>query len=95
MNYMAFVIGIVVLGSLFVFVYIKLFKKPKKLQRIWEQIQAGDCKNSIRHLKTIIYKQGGSVDAHFLLAECYRREGNCQVAVVEYRYCLKIGKKPM
>jgi tetratricopeptide (TPR) repeat protein len=94
MNYMAFVIGFIVLAALFIFVYFKLFKKPKKLQRIWEQIQAGDSKNSIRHLKTIIYKQGGSVDAHFLLAECYRREGNCQVAVVEYRYCMKIGKKP-
>jgi tetratricopeptide (TPR) repeat protein len=94
MNYTAFIVGFAVIAALFVFVYLKLFKKPKKLQRIWTQIQAGDTKNSIRHLKTIIYKQGGSVDAHYLLAECYRRERNCQIAVVEYRYCMKIGKKP-
>jgi len=94
MNYIAILIGFAVLALLFTFVYFKLFRKPKKLQRIWAQIQTGDTKNSIRHLKTIIYKQGGSVDAHFLLAECYRREGTFGLAIVEYRFCLKLKKKP-
>ncbi len=94
MNFTAIIAGIVILSFLSIFSYIKLFRKPKKLQRLWTQIQAGDTRNSIRHLKTIIVKQGGSIDAHFLLAECYRREGNCQMAVVEYRFCLKIRKKP-
>ncbi len=94
MTFVFFFIGFIILASLFLFVYFKLFRKPKKLQRIWELIQTGDTKNPIRHLKTIILKQGGSIDAHFLLAECYRREGNCQMAVVEYRFCLKINKKP-
>jgi tetratricopeptide (TPR) repeat protein len=94
MNYLFFLIGFVVLALLFVLVYFKLFRKPKKLQRIWAQIQTGDIKNSIRHLKTIIYKQGGSIDAHFLLAECYRREDNCGLAAVEYRFCIKLKKKP-
>lgn len=94
MNLTAIVAGLIIIGLLFVFTYFKFFRKPKKLQRIWGQIQAGDTRNSIRQLKTIIIKQGGSIDAHFLLAECYRREGNCQMAVVEYRFCLKIRKKP-
>jgi tetratricopeptide (TPR) repeat protein len=94
MNYILFLIGFAVLALLFIFVYFKLFRKPKKLQRIWDQIQTGETKNSIRNLKTIIYKQGGSVDAHFLLAECYRREGNWSLASVEYRFCLKLKKKP-
>jgi tetratricopeptide (TPR) repeat protein len=94
MNLTAIVAGIVILSFLSIFTYIKLFRKPKKLQRLWTQIQSGDTRNSIRHLKTIIIKQGGSIDAHFLLAECYRREGNYQMAVVEYRFCLKIRKKP-
>ncbi len=94
MNLTAIIAGIAILSILSIFSYIKLFRKPKKLQRIWTQIQAGDTRNSIRYLKTIIIKQGGSIDAHFLLAECYRREGNCQMAVVEYRFCLKIRKKP-
>jgi len=94
MNLTAIITGIAILSFLSIFSYIKLFRKPKRLQRIWTQIQAGDTRNSIRYLKTIIIKQGGSIDAHFLLAECYRREGNCQMAVVEYRFCLKIRKKP-
>jgi len=93
MNYILFLIGFAVLALLFIFFYFKLFRKPKKLQRIWDQIQTGEVKNSIRSLKTIIYKQGGSVDAHFLLAECYRTEGNWALAVVEYRFCLKLKKK--
>jgi tetratricopeptide (TPR) repeat protein len=94
MNYQLFLIGFAVLAACFTFIYFKLFRKPRKLQRIWEQIQTGDVKNSIRHLKTIIYKQGGSVDAHYLLAECYRRESNHGLAVVEYRFCMKLKKKP-
>jgi len=35
------------------------------------------------------------VDAHFLLAECYRLEKNYQMSIVEYRYCLNLTRKPM
>jgi tetratricopeptide (TPR) repeat protein len=86
--------GIAALLFLFVYIFLAVFKKPKKLNRIWEAVQAGETRDSIRELKSIMMKQGGSVDTHFLLAECYRREGNCQMAVVEYRYCLNTRKKP-
>ncbi len=88
------ILGIVILSVLSFLTYFKIFRKPKKLQRIWQQIQAGDTRNSMRNLRTLIIKQGGSIDAHFLLAECYRREGNYSMAVVEYRYCIKIRRKP-
>jgi len=94
MNLPALIASLGLVAAVFVFTYYKLFWKPKRLQKIWQQIQAGDTRNSIRNLRTLIIKQGGSVDAHYLLAECYRREGNCQMAVVEYRFCLKIGRKP-
>ncbi|MFW6137873.1 MAG: tetratricopeptide repeat protein [Spirochaetota bacterium] len=88
------VAGIIVLGFFFGLAYFRLFRKPRQLQKLWDQIQAGDTRGPMRHLKTTIVKHGGSVDAHFLLAECYRREDNCQMAVVEYRYCLRLNKKP-
>lgn len=93
MGLQSLVVAIIVILALFVLTYFKLFRKPKKIQKIWEQIQVGEIRNSIRQLKTMIIKQGGPVDAHFLLAECYRREDNCQMAIVEYRYCLKSKKK--
>ena len=93
MNLQLLVSGLVILLGLFIYTYFKFFRKPKKIQKIWEQIQTGEIKNSIRQLKAIIIKQGGPIDAHYLLAECYRREGNCQMALVEYRFCLKSKKK--
>jgi tetratricopeptide (TPR) repeat protein len=84
----------VILATVF-FTYFKILRKPKRLQRILEQIKTGDTRNSIRNLRSHIIKHGGSIDAHALLADCYRREGNCDMAVVEYRYCLKIAKKPL
>ena len=86
--------GIAALLFLFVYVILTVFKRPKVLSKIWEAVQAGDTRDSIRELKSIMMKQGGSVDTHFLLAECYRREGNVQMAIVEYRYCLNSKKKP-
>jgi tetratricopeptide (TPR) repeat protein len=95
MSLPAIIFGIGIICALSVFIYLKLFWKPKRLQKIWQQIQAGETRSSIRNLRTIIVKQGGSVDAHYMLAECYRHEGNCQMAVVEYRFCLKINRKPL
>ena len=86
--------GIAALLFLFAYIFLAVLKKPKKLNRIWEAVQAGETRDAIRELKSIMMKQGGSVDTHFLLAECYRREGNFQMAVVEYRYCLNTRKKP-
>ena len=93
MNIQLLISGLVILFGLFVFTYFKFFRKPKKIQKIWEQVQTGEIKNSIRQLKTMIIKQGGPIDAHYLLAECYRREGNYQMALVEFRFCLKSKKK--
>jgi len=94
MSLQLLLIGIIVIGIIIFITYIKIFRKPKKLQRILEQIKAGDVGNSIRNLRTHIIKHGGSIDAHALLAECYRKQGNCGMAAVEYRSCLKTNKRP-
>jgi tetratricopeptide (TPR) repeat protein len=94
MNAPLFVAAAIFACFIIVFMYYRFIRKPKRLQRIYEQILAGDTRNSIRDLKAIIIKGGGSVDTHYLLAECYRREHNYQMAVVEYRYCVNTGKKP-
>ena len=86
--------GIGVVAVVIFLTFFRIFRKPKKLQRIHEQIKAGDVKNSIRNLRMHIIKHGGSIDAHALLGECYRREKNFDMAVVEYRTCVKINKKP-
>jgi tetratricopeptide (TPR) repeat protein len=93
MNAPLFVAAAIFACFIIVFMYYRFVRKPKRLQRIHEQILAGDTRNSIRDLKAIIIKGGGIVDTHYLLAECYRREHNYQMAVVEYRYCVNTGKK--
>ncbi|KPJ89578.1 MAG: hypothetical protein AMS17_01310 [Spirochaetes bacterium DG_61] len=95
MNIPLYVTGFIIFCFIAVIVYIRFYRKPKQLQKIQEQILAGDTRIAIRNLKTIIIKQGGSVDAHFLLAECYKLEKNYQMATVEYRYCLNLSRKPM
>ena len=94
MNIPLIVTTSIVASFLIIFAYIRLFRKPKKLQIIWDKIKAGDTRSSIRNLKSIIHRQGGSADIHFLLAECYRLEKRYKMAVPEYRYCLAIRKRP-
>lgn len=94
MNLQFIIAGIVIVVIIIILTYFKIFRKPKKLQRIWLQIEEGDVRNSIRNLRMHIIKHGGSIDAHALLGECYRREKNFEFAVVEYRACVKINKKP-
>jgi tetratricopeptide (TPR) repeat protein len=86
-------VGIIVTGIIIILTYFRLFRKPKKLQRVWDEIKRGNIQGSMRDLRAHIVRHGGSIDAHALLAECYRREGNCSMAVVEYRHGLKIRKK--
>jgi tetratricopeptide (TPR) repeat protein len=95
MNVPLIVTGSIIVSFIIFFLYYRFIRKPKRLQKIYEQILAGDTRSSIRDLKSIIIKEGGSIDAHFLLAECYRIERNCQMAIVEYRYCLNLHKKPV
>ena len=94
MNLQFILTGILVVAIVIFLTFFKIFRKPKKLQRIQEQMKAGDVKNSIRNLRTHIIKHGGSIDAHALLGDCYRLEKNFDMAVVEYRTCVKINKKP-
>jgi tetratricopeptide (TPR) repeat protein len=94
MNLQFILAGIVTVAIIIFLTFFKIFRKPKKLQRIQEQMKAGDVKNSIRNLRTHIIKHGGSIDAHALLGDCYRLENNFDMAVVEYRTCVKINKKP-
>ena len=95
MNIPLIVTASIIVCFLILFVYIRLFRKPKKLQKIWDKIKAGDTRSSIRNLKTIIHRQGGSADIHFLLAECYRVEKRYKTAVPEYRHCLTIRRRPI
>jgi tetratricopeptide (TPR) repeat protein len=95
MNVPLYVVGSIFFIFAILLLYIRFYRKPKQLQKIQEQILAGDIRSSIRDLKAIIIKQGGSIDAHYLLAECYRRERNCQMAIVEYRYCLNLTRRPL
>jgi tetratricopeptide (TPR) repeat protein len=88
-------LGAIAIVAVIIFLtFFRIFRKPKRLQRIHEQIKAGDVKNSIRNLRTHIIKHGGSIDAHALLGDCYRQEKNFDMAVVEYRTCIKINKRP-
>ena len=85
--------GLIIIAFIILFTLNRISRKSKKLQKIWDRVKSGDTRSSIRVLKALIIKEGGTIDLHFLLAECYRREGNCQEAIAEFRLCLDIHKK--
>jgi tetratricopeptide (TPR) repeat protein len=93
MNIPLIVTASIVSSFLLAFAYVRLIQKPKKLNDIRDKIKAGETRSSIRKLKSIIHRQGGTVDIHFLIAECYRLEKRYRMAVPEYRHCLAVGKR--
>ena len=95
MNIPLIVTASIVASFLILFLYVRLILKPKKLQNIWDKIKEGETRSSIRTLKSIIHRQGGNVDIHFLLAECYRLEKRYRTALPEYRHCLTLRKRPL
>ena len=95
MNIPLIVTASIIVSSLIIFVYIRSYRKPKKLQKIWDKIKSGDTKSSIRNLKSIIHRQGGSADIHFLLAECYKLEKRYKMAIPEYRHSLTIRRRAL
>ncbi len=87
------VIGIIV--AVIILLYLSFIFKtyifPKKLNQIAKLLETGNTKTAIKLLKAFINKNERNMMAHWYLGEAYYREKKYELAIVEYKYVLKIG----
>ena len=91
LTYIIIFVFFIVLG-LIIFYFLSAVIFPKKIEEIAKMIEAGQTKAALKKLNEIIEKDDRNAYAHFLMAEAYRKEGNNQYAIVEYRQVLKFGR---
>lgn len=85
--FIAFIIA-TILGLYFFHIFIA----PRKIEEIARMIDAGQTGLAIKRLTEALEKDDRDFYAHYLLAEAYKKEGNIQFAILEYRQVLKLGK---
>ncbi len=87
------VVGIVV--AVIIILYLSFIFKtyvfPKKLNQIAKMLESGNTKTAIKLLKAFIAKNDRNMLAHWYLGEAYYKEKKYELAIVEYKYVLKIG----
>ncbi len=85
----AFAVIILVIVILFLF---RSFVQPLKLDIIKKNIDEGNYAAAIRDLEEYIKKDEKNSLAHLYLADCYYKTGKKDLALVEYRQALALGK---
>lgn len=85
--FVAFIIA-TILGLYFFHIFIA----PRKIEEIARMIDAGQTGLAIKRLNEALEKDDRDSYVHYLLAEAYKKEGNIQYAILEYRQVLKLGK---
>ncbi|MBU1076544.1 MAG: tetratricopeptide repeat protein [Spirochaetes bacterium] len=88
-----FVILIIVASifTLYISFVLKSYIFPKKLNQIAKWLDAGNTRSAIKALKSFIVKNERSMLAHWYLGEAYYQEKKFELAIVEYKYVIKIG----
>jgi tetratricopeptide (TPR) repeat protein len=83
------IVGFILTGALalyFVGMQLRTAVGQKKLQAISKLIESGNTRVALRHAKSLLNRNEKSIDAHWLLGECYRAENRPELALVEYRF---------
>ncbi len=83
-----FLAGIIIL---YLFFILKNYIFPKKLKQIAKLVNSGNTKSAIKVLKSFIAKNERNVLAHWYLGEAYYKEKKNELAIVEYKYVIKLG----
>ncbi len=88
-----FVILIIVaiIFSLYIAFVFKNYIFPKKLNQIAKWLESGNTRSAIKALKSFIAKNERNVLAHWYLGEAYYKESKYELAIVEYKYVIKLG----
>ena len=76
---------------LFLIYIIKNYAFPKKLKYMSKLINTGNTKTAIKALKNFISKNERNIVAHWYLGESYYKEKRYELAIVEYKYVIKLG----
>ncbi|MGQ9616602.1 MAG: tetratricopeptide repeat protein [Spirochaetota bacterium] len=88
--YIAVFIGVVAAFSLLLLA--RRFVSPRKIQAIEHLIELGNVRSALRQVRAMLRWDQKNIDAHWLLGECYRAQGQSELAVNEYKYITTKGK---
>ena len=64
---------------------------PKKISQIAHMIELNNTKPAIKLLKSIIAKNERNALAHWYLGEAYYKEKRYELAIVEYKFVIKLA----
>ncbi len=81
-----------VVGAMFLLYIFRALFYPMKLDQIKKLIDSGDYEKAIKQLENFIRKDERNPLAHLYLADCYYNIGNYEMAMVEYKQVLRLGK---
>jgi tetratricopeptide (TPR) repeat protein len=76
---------------IFLIYIIKAYAFPKKLKQMARLLNSGNTKTAIKALKAFIAKNERNITAHWYLGESYYKEKRYELAIVEYKYVIKLG----
>jgi tetratricopeptide (TPR) repeat protein len=65
---------------------------PKQFALVRKMIETGNTKGAAKILKTILSKNEHNILAHWYLAEVYFQEHKNELAIVEYKYILRLNR---
>ncbi len=87
------VLGLIALFLLIMYIVfvIRHYIFPRKLNQIYKLIASGNTRNAIKALKAFISKNERNIVAHWYLGEAYYKENRYELAMVEYKYVIKLG----
>ncbi len=86
-----FIIAAIGLMILIAMVLFRNMMVPKRMESIRRLIENGDIKLAIRALKQVLSKNERNAEAHFLLGEAYFSEKRYELAIVEYKYVMRLA----
>ncbi|HEC92099.1 MAG TPA: tetratricopeptide repeat protein, partial [Candidatus Atribacteria bacterium] len=82
---------VVILLVLYISFIIRTYIFPRKINQIAKLLESGNTRAAIKALKAFIAKNERNIMAHWYLGEAYYREKRYELAIVEYKYVLKLG----
>lgn len=83
-----------IIGTIFaayLFFVVKNYVAPRKIGQISKLLESGNTSLAIRNLKMFLAKNERNLEAHWYLGEAYYQEKKYELAIVEYKYVLKLG----
>ena len=85
-----FIVALVL--ALYLVFILKNYVFPQKINQIVKILESGNTRAAIKALKTFISKNERNVAAHWYLGEAYYQEKKFELAIVEYKFVIKLNE---